>query len=216
MPVLTDGFELETEKQVTLIIKGTYNLATASHLDIVLTNAVTQGSTIVSLVKIESSKPDVALAGFSLRLAAGKYNWQANLESRVTDGMIKGKLLRDYFLIHDDFQGGLPPGFIGRVNCRGNDYAYFFFSGISTRKVSISGVINGEQSILGSGGILDTTTNKILQSPLLTLFKNTGDGVWTEFSNLSIKNKQIYKVIFYGSSTPSKPVSISISLQDTT
>ena len=216
MPVLTDGFELATETQVTLIVRGTYNSGEAAYLQIVVTNEVTHGSTQVSFVNIESSTPDVALAGFSLRLGAGRYNWQATLDSRIADGMVKGKLYRDYFLIHDELHGGLPFGTIGRVSCRGNKHAWFCFSGISSRKISVDGTVNGEQSITGNGGVLNMTTNKLLSSPLLSSANNLNNGVWTAFSNLSINNKQVYKVIFFGTSSTSKPVSISFSLQDTT
>jgi hypothetical protein len=216
MPVLTDGFELETEKQVTLVVRGTYNSATASYLQLDLINEVTQGSTIVSLVTIESTKPDVAMVCFSLRLDAGKYNWKATMDSRVTDGIIKAKLFRDYFLIHDDVHGGLPPGFIGRMNCRGNNQVYFHFSGLSSRNISVNGVVNGEQKIWGEGGILNIKENKLLKSPPLFALNSLDRGVWTMFSNISIKNKQLYKVVFSGSSSTSKPVSITITLEDTT
>lgn len=215
MATLTDGFELASEKQVTLIIRGTFDSAINSSLQIYLETVSSGSKLLVSKAEISKNFAGESFASFTLRLSPGKYRWKAQFSSVDPSDIINPDLFREYFLIHDDLSGGLPFGTLGSIRASATNNSFFMFSGISGRKITVGAKANSTAALSGILTLENMTTGLAINSPrVLNNFGNSE--IWTQISYFNIDQNNIYKAAFTTSSTDLNSLNSFMSLYDST
>ncbi|WET67850.1 hypothetical protein [Sphingobacterium sp.] len=215
MATLTDGFELPIERQVTLIIKGTYDSAINCFLQIHLETVLGGSNLLVSKTEINKTVAGESFASFTLRLAAGKYRWKADFLSKNPMDIVNPDLFREHFLIHDDLAGGLPFGMLGRIWASATNNSFFLFSGITGRKITIGAKANCSTALSGTLTLENLTTGLTINSPkVLNAFGNSE--IWTQISYFNINQGNIYRASFSAIGTDLNSLNSFISLDDNT
>jgi hypothetical protein len=220
--LISDVFVVNVETQVSFSMSGTFNSAQAGRLEVALNNRDTGQTWNTCGVSLDSNGPGSVTGGFSLRLPPGNYAWSSALTSSIAGGM-KVPHQQGLATVHNESDGSVPPGWIGRFGTSGANFPVFLFSGITGRKVSLRCDIRFTLPLNNyMNGLLvleDLTDGSTIQAPtLLSKVKNANliQFYRSAFSMLKIKSGHLYKASLNVQTDSPQPLSVILGFGDDT